>query len=369
MRRLGLLFIFISVPCLAGDSSLIDAIKDQDRKAVVFLIQNHADANAGLPDGSTPLAWAAYEDDADTVEMLLNAGARVNAANEYGETPLTLACAVDNPAIVEKLLNAGADANLARGNGETALMIGAGLGDRRLVRMLIEHGAKVDAVEFRKGQNALMWAAANGHTEVIDILLKASANPNNASKAGFTPLMFAAAQGDAGAVARLLAAGARINYATSGGMNALVIAAHARKTGVVKLLIWKGANVLTLRSLIGTALLHKAEQLGELEIVKELNDRSLSLELSLAVFGLILAILLVVLDKADKLKGTALTRLLILAALMTLPLALGNPLVAEASTAWRWWLRGIILAIVGFSYWGIVIWIFQTHVRRTQGLR
>lgn len=277
MRQVGLLLILASVPCLAGESSLIEAIKDQDRNAIISLIQNHSDVNAELPDRSTPLEWAVYEDDVETVEMLLKAGARVNVANEYGETPLTLACAVANAAIVEKLLNAGADANMALENGEAPLMIAAGSGDGRLVRMLIEHGAKVDAVESWKGQNALMWAVANGRTEVIDILLKASANPNNASKAGFTPLMFAAAQGDAGAVASLLAAGAKINYTIPDGTNALVIAARARKTRMVRLLIWKGANVLTLKGLIGTALLHGAERLGDLEIVKKLRDRYLSL--------------------------------------------------------------------------------------------
>ena len=61
------MLIFASITCLAGESSLIDAIKDQDRKAVISLIQNHSDVNAALPDGSTPLAWAAYEDDSETV--------------------------------------------------------------------------------------------------------------------------------------------------------------------------------------------------------------------------------------------------------------------------------------------------------------
>ena len=172
MRRFGAVLMVAST-CLAGGSGLIDAIKDQDRKAVMSLLQAHADVNAALPDGSTPLAWAAYENDAQTVDLLLKAGAKVNIANEYGETPLTLASAVANASIVEKLLSAGADANTARGGGETALMIAAGSGNPRIVRMLIEHGAKVDAVESRKGQNALMWAAARGQSDAIEVLLKA----------------------------------------------------------------------------------------------------------------------------------------------------------------------------------------------------
>jgi ankyrin repeat protein len=117
-----------------------------------------------------------------------------------------------------------------------------------------------------------MWASARGNSEVVDTLLKSSANPNNASKAGFTPLIFAAEQGDARVVASLLAAGANINYAIPGGANALSIAVSARKTGVVDVLISKGADVKW-KDRAGTSLVHMAAQLGDLEIVKKLSEK------------------------------------------------------------------------------------------------
>jgi hypothetical protein len=83
----------------------------------------------------------------------------------------------------------------------------------------------------------------------------------------------------------------------------------------------------------------------------------LSPELGLAVAAIIITIVLVVLDKAEKLRGGVLLALLVVAALMTLPLALGNPLVAGASSQWKWWLRMLALAVVGFSYWAVAIWI------------
>jgi hypothetical protein len=85
--------------------------------------------------------------------------------------------------------------------------------------------------------------------------------------------------------------------------------------------------------------------------------RKLSLELLLAVGGIVLTILLVVLDKAEKLKGGILFWLLMLAAALTVPLALGNSVVADTPAPWRLWLRGIALAVVGFSYWALAIWI------------
>jgi len=83
----------------------------------------------------------------------------------------------------------------------------------------------------------------------------------------------------------------------------------------------------------------------------------LSLELGLAIVGLVLTVILVVLDKAGKLRGRALLWLLLIAALMTVPLALGNPLVAEVSGAWKWWVRGAMVALVGISYLAIGRWI------------
>jgi hypothetical protein len=52
----------------------------------------------------------------------------------------------------------------------------------------------------------------------------------------------------------------------------------------------------------------------------------------LAILGIVLAIILVVLDKAGKLKGPALLVLLGIAAMMTLPLAFGNSWVRD--TPW-----------------------------------
>src|SRR5580704_2084895 len=139
MRFVLLLTLFAH--CLAaGDLRLIDAVKDQDRKAIDSLIHT-VDVNVPQPDGATPLAWAVYLDQADTVDALLKAGAKVNTADEYGDTPLTLACSTGDTAIIEKLIAAGADATAARWNGETALMLASRSGSVPGVKALLAHGA------------------------------------------------------------------------------------------------------------------------------------------------------------------------------------------------------------------------------------
>ena len=256
----------------AAEMRLIDAIKDQNHKAALSLIASHADVNAALPDGSTPLAWAAYEDDTETALALIKAGAKIETADQYGETPLTLACANGNAAVVEALLKGGANAAAERWSGETALMIAAGSGNPKVVAMLLERGAKVDAVESHKGQNALMWATANRHAEAIDLLLKAGANPNTASKGGFTPLVFSAEQGDTKSAATLIAAGANVNYELPGGMTPLLVAVTAKKPEVARLLIEKGASPNS-KDRNGNSALHIAAQLGQEGLAKDLIDK------------------------------------------------------------------------------------------------
>ena len=91
----------------AGDLRLIDAVKEQDRKAIDSLLRSRVDVNVPQPDGATPLAWAVHLDQADTVDALLKAGAKVNTVDEYGDTPLTLAATVGNSGIIQKLIAAG----------------------------------------------------------------------------------------------------------------------------------------------------------------------------------------------------------------------------------------------------------------------
>ena len=89
---------------------------------------------------------------------------------------------------------------------------------------------------------------------------------------------------------------------------------------------------------------------------------TISLELGLAVGGIVLTLVLVVLDKAGKLKGQMLYLLLALAGLMTLPLMLGNSFVAEAPALWKYWLRAASVSTVILIFWAIGIWISPKEV-------
>ena len=170
-RTAGATLLFALSALAATDLRLLDAVKRRDHQAVTALLSAKVPVDAARPDGATALAWAAYLDDTQIAEKLLGAGAKPNTADEYGETPLTLACANGNATLVRTLLAAGADANTARWDGETALMIAAGAGSVDAVNSLVARGANLNAAESRKGQTALMWAAAERHPEVVKTLI------------------------------------------------------------------------------------------------------------------------------------------------------------------------------------------------------
>ena len=254
----------------AAELRLVEAIRDQNRKAALALISGKsADVNALQPDGSTPLAWAAHEDDTTVVAALLKAGAKVNVADEYGDTALTQACANGNAAIVRLLLDAGADANAARWNAESALMIAAGSGNPEVLRQLIAHAAKVDAVETVKGQTPLMWAVARGHADAVEVLIKAGAKVNAISKSGFSPLVFAAIEGTPKSAEVLIAAGAEVNYAVPAGLTPLLVAVTGKKNAVADVMVAHGADVKG-KDRTGNTALHIAAQLGDVNLSKAL---------------------------------------------------------------------------------------------------
>ncbi len=91
------------------------------------------------------------------------------------------------------------------------LMTAARTGKADAVRVLLARGADLHAKEPRRGQTAIMWAAAEGHVEVMEELIKAGADFRTPLDSGFSPLMFAVRQGRIGAAKALLKAGADVN--------------------------------------------------------------------------------------------------------------------------------------------------------------
>ena len=282
----------------AADLRLIEAVRLQDSEAVGRLLHASADVNAPQADGATALHWAVYLDELDTARLLVDAGADAGAANTHGVVPLSLACSNANAAMVDLLLAAGADPRAAVGTGETVLMSCARTGNAEAVAALLAHGADVNAAESEEDQTALMWAVAQRHPGVVQVLLDNGADVHRRSRVrrfvisrrlqsnlrygelgrrygtdaeetdlgGYTALLFAARQGAVDSARLLLAAGSSIHDTAPDGRSALRVAAHSGHRKLVEFLLAEGANPNA--SAAGYTALHAAvlqDDLGMLE--------------------------------------------------------------------------------------------------------
>jgi ankyrin repeat protein len=294
-KTIALTLWLSTAPFAAGrDMRLIDAVKNQDRSAVLTLLKEHVDVNAAWGDGSTALHWAAHWDDVETAGLLMAAGAHVNAGTDLGISPLWAACEIGSARMVEKLLAAGADTNATASTGVTTLMMCSKTGSVQAVNALVAKHASVNLKEKARGQTALMWAVSERHPDIVQVLLAHGADVSARTVAdellvnkgemryglsvteqiaigGSTSILFAARQGDPESARLLLAAGANVNDALPDGTSALVLAAHSDNGAVAKALLEKGADPNACGS--GYTALHAAILRGDIDLVRALLER------------------------------------------------------------------------------------------------
>src|SRR5438034_116131 len=122
--------------------------------------------------------------------------------------------------------------------GSSALLWAAERGQGKAARKLLEEEANIEAAND-DGFTPLILAAANGHEEVVKLLLADDfVNPDSKCIDGWTPLLSAAARGH-DAVVKLLLADSRVNPESKNidGCTPLLSAAARGHDAVVKLLL------------------------------------------------------------------------------------------------------------------------------------
>ena len=110
---------------LIKEYHLLDAVKNNNKNIIKYLIENGANVNAKDADGNTPLLLVCnpsmgFSVDFDLVKYLVENGADVNARNNEGDTPLLLLMSpVGTTKLVEYLIENGADVNVKNNNGKS----------------------------------------------------------------------------------------------------------------------------------------------------------------------------------------------------------------------------------------------------------
>lgn len=143
-----------------SDTALHLALKHQNYKTALELIDHGADVNIKNHDGYTAMDIILRQDKKDAINLiikLIDHGANINTQNHDGNTALHLALKHHNNDIAIKLIDHGADVNIKNNKGETPLHIVSQHRDQyadNIAIKLIEHGADAN-IKNHNGETAL----------------------------------------------------------------------------------------------------------------------------------------------------------------------------------------------------------------------
>lgn len=187
-------------------------------------------------------AWAGSYDDffiaikrdnPKTIVELLQRGFDPNTPDPKGQYGLMLALAEPAPKVAAALIAwPKTDVEARNSKDESALMMASLRGQEDLAAALIARGAHVN----KTGWTPLHYAATNGHLNIMRRLLEAHAYIDAESPNGTTPLMMAAQYGSTDAVKLLLEAGADPTLRNQLKLNAIDFARRASRDDAVELI-------------------------------------------------------------------------------------------------------------------------------------
>ena len=161
---------------IAGNSLLIQSVRQDNKELFDYLLQRRARLNLRNRNGETALSLAAYTGKLPFVQLLLEAGAEVNM---YGWSPLAYAAFNGHVAIAELLLKRGAEINAQTENGSTALLLAARYGFIEIVDLLLKNKADPN-VANQNDETAMDWALRTSNTDIVERLRQAGGRSGDA---------------------------------------------------------------------------------------------------------------------------------------------------------------------------------------------
>ncbi len=252
------------------NAELFIAIRSHDSAAVEKVISSGADVHMRNWLNFTPLMWAACQGDQKIVDILLKRGVGLEDNSIYG-TALAEAENCLHEKLALHLISKGAKTTTVRVDGLTLLMMAANNGHTDLMDAILKTTKNVNAVD-QDGASALTFASRMGHTAAVRRLLDMEAKIDLADSHGKTALMYAAQNGNSETVNLLISKHADVNVKDRQGAAALQLAArYSGDPAVIKSLMLAGANA-SLQDGKGKTAFELAESRGYVEAAKILQS-------------------------------------------------------------------------------------------------
>jgi uncharacterized protein len=227
-----------------GATALHWAANEDDLDTVSLLIQAGANVKAKDRYGFTPLYYAATNGSAEVIRKLLDAGADPNAADSGGETALMTATRSGSIDAVKALLQHGADVKTKDTvTQQTPLMWAVRSNFPAAVELYLEYGSAINA-RTRTGKTpAARPPGAGGGSHGAGIVRSGWPEQGfqGETPGGMTPLLYAARDGRTAIVRVLIAAKVDVQQADVNGITPLLMAITNNHLDTAKLLLENAA--------------------------------------------------------------------------------------------------------------------------------
>lgn len=245
-----------------------EAAESGDVELLRTLIIATADAAGKPTHADVPLMIAVMYDQAACAELLLAAGAAPNYKSTVSQNLLGEAAARNDIAFMQLLISAGAHVN-ADEETESPLLLAIGNGHTESVEFLLKAGANPNATSFGSGPALHIAIQNNAELDIVRLLLAHGADANLSDAFGKTPLLYALEDTNAQLTELLLAAGASVHSKDNEGYTPLHHAAVYADKACVELLLAAGAEVNATDN-NGTTPLHQAALVSNSETLAAL---------------------------------------------------------------------------------------------------
>ena len=228
---------------VVGDKLLFfEVIQGGNVEIVKTFIEAGVDINHKNNDGCTSLSTACFEGYVEIVELLLAYGADPNEQDNKNRTPLMIANSNRKLEVIKILLKTKASQNSLDAEDFLFLISACKGGDIEAVKTLIQAGIPLDFQESDRTWSALMFAADEGHLEIVKLLVAGGANVNLKASTGDTALIRAILSNSSLVVQFLLESKADSNLQGESGRSPLHIACAIQNVELVQLLLENKAN-------------------------------------------------------------------------------------------------------------------------------
>lgn len=210
---------------------LMKSIATSNTNLAKILIENEVRLFVKGEDNITALSLSASAGHLDLVIALHQKGANLNEYSIYNHSALSLSSKHGHYDIAKYLIENNANINHRTYNGTTPLIYASLYGYKKIVKLLLDNGALVSNENDDK-MSALICAAMYGRNEIVSMLLDVSASNIDAmDKDGKTALMYAAENGHLDVVNLLINHGANIGVESGTIFDKFTAQSLARRKG------------------------------------------------------------------------------------------------------------------------------------------